>query len=103
MACYHPCNVRQTPIVIVNNPAQGGHHAGLHNTSSMDQSLVHLLAAVETIAATGRSTSMVAWHDSRTDDIRTQRWPSGQGGSVLVRRALLTGMRMMVSPITATS
>ncbi|KAG7110620.1 hypothetical protein HYQ44_011010 [Verticillium longisporum] len=72
-------------------------------SSSMDQSMVPLLAAVETIAATGRSTSMVAWHDSRTDDIRTQRWRSGQGGSVLVRRALLAGMRMMVSPITATS
>ncbi|PNH63024.1 hypothetical protein VD0002_g5200 [Verticillium dahliae] len=71
--------------------------------SSMDQSMDHLSAAVETTAATGHSTSMVAWHDSRTDDIRTQRWRSGQDGSVLVRRALLTGMRMMVFPIMATS
>ncbi|RXG41254.1 hypothetical protein VDGE_30685 [Verticillium dahliae] len=31
MACYNPCNVRQTPVVIVNNPAQAGLHAGLHN------------------------------------------------------------------------
>ncbi|EGY19098.1 uncharacterized protein VDAG_09432 [Verticillium dahliae VdLs.17] len=103
MACYNPCNVRQTPVVIVNNPAQAGLHAGLHNISSMDQSMDHLSAAVETTAATGHSTSMVAWHDSRTDDIRTQRWRSGQDGSVLVRRALLTGMRMMVFPIMATS